>query len=291
MLDFDPTYLLIFAAAGMFVFGIGAMFEKRSPVVRSIRRGGSSGWFAINIASRFQASESETRKVRLVMLQAGYEALDAAQTLRAVRMLLLVSLPLGMLAILPIIKPDISPRDTLVSVAVAAILGFLIPTRYVQSRRARRQQAIRNGLPDVLDLLLVSTEAGLGLDTAILRVGEETANIHPIISEHLHHMSSELRAGRPREEAFRGFNDRCGVDEVEMLVNLLIQSDALGTSMAATLRAFADDMRAHRLLRAEEKGQKMSVKLSGVLAGCFIPCLLIAIMAPALAPVVARYFQ
>ena len=283
MFDFDPTYLLFFAAAGMFVFGVATVFEKRSPVVLSVRRGGSSGWFATNIASRFRASEKEARKARLLMLQAGYEALDAAQTFRATRMLLLVSLPLVMLAFLPIVKPDISPRETLLAVAVAGFVGLLAPTRYVQSRRSKRQLAIRKGLPDVLDLLLVSTEAGLGLDTAILRVGEETATIHPVLSKHLHQMSSELRAGRPRAEAFRGFGDRCGVEETDMLVNLLIQSDALGTGMAATLRAFADDMRAHRLLRAEEKGAKMGVKLSGVLVSCFLPCLMIAIMAPTIA--------
>jgi tight adherence protein C len=158
----------------------------------------------------------------------------------------------------------------------------------VRSRRTRRQQAIRDGLPDILDLLLVTTEAGLGLDTAVLRVGEETSTTHPVIAKLFLQMSSELRAGRPRADAFHGFSDRCGIQETTSMVNLLVQSDRLGTSMATALRAFAEDMRAHRLLKAEEIGQKMGVKLSCVLATCFLPALLITIGAPVIVNLVAK---
>jgi tight adherence protein C len=113
-----------------------------------------------------------------------------------------------------------------------------------------------------------------------MKVGEEMASIHPVISRCLLQISSELRAGRPRADAMRGFGDRTGIQETRTLVNLLVQSDALGTSMATTLRAYAEDMRATRLLKAEELGQKISVKLSMILASCFLPALLIAIGAP-----------
>jgi tight adherence protein C len=101
-------------------------------------------------------------------------------------------------------------------------------------------------------------------------------------------MSSELRAGRPRVDAFQGFSDRCGIQETTSMVNLLVQSDRLGTSMATALRAFAEDMRAHRLLKAEEIGQKIAVKLSGVLGSCFLPALLITIGAPVAVTIIAK---
>jgi len=274
-------YLLIFAAAATCVFGVASLFAKNTTVAVSIRRGGgsSSGFFA-TFARNFQPSESERLTNSKWLLQAGFESPDAAQTYFAVRLSLMISSPLAVLAILPLVKPDVTLRGTLTVAGFGAIIGLLVPMMYVRSRRSKRQQAVRNGLPDVLDLLLVSTEAGLGLDTAILRVGEETAKIHPVLSKYLMQVSNELRAGRPRAEAFRGFGDRCGIQETTTMVNLLVQSDALGTSMATTLRAFADDLRSHRLLRAEEIGQKISVKLTLVLVGFFIPALFTAIFAP-----------
>lgn len=275
----DPSYALIFAAAAAFVFGIASLFEKK-PVVPTVRLGGSSNWFLTTFGRRLRPSEKERLSNRLRLLQAGFEAPDAVQNYIATRMLLTVTLPLVVSAVLPFVKPDVSLADTLEYASLAAAVGLLAPAIYIRSRRARNHRAVREGLPDVLDLLLVCSEAGLGLDTAILKVGEETAAIHPVISRCLLHVSSELRAGRPRAEAFRGFGDRTGIQETISMVNLLIQSDALGTSMAATLRAFADDMRAHRLLRAEELGQKITVKLTLILASCFLPALLIAILTP-----------
>jgi tight adherence protein C len=277
---FDISYLLIFAAAATCVFGVGSLFEKKSAVLVSIRRGGSSGWFATHFARKFKPSDSERLSNSRWLLQAGFESPEASQTYFATRMLLMISLPLVALSVLPIVKPDISIPITVVVVGFVAVLGLLVPLMYVRSRRAKRQQAVREGLPDVLDLLLVSTEAGLGLDTAILRVGEETASIHPVLSKYLLQVSSEFRAGRPRAEAFRGFGDRCGIQETTTMVTLLVQSDALGTSMATTLRAFANDMRDHRLLKAEEIGQKISVKLSLLLVAFFLPALFAAIFAP-----------
>jgi tight adherence protein C len=277
---FDLSYLFIFAAAAALVFGLASLFEKLPQTV-SVRRG-STGWFGTSITSRFQSNE----KTRLELLQAGFEGIDAAQTYAATRIMLMVILPLAVLAVLPLAKPDVSTAVTILIAISAGMLGFIAPSRYISQRRTKRQQAIREGLPDVLDLLLVSTEAGLGLDTAVLRVGEETASIHPVLSRQLLQVSSELRAGRPRAVAFRALGDRCGIDETTSMVNLLVQSDTLGTSMAATLRAFADDMRAHRLLKAEEIGQKMGVKLSLILVMCFLPALMTAILSPIVSNVI-----
>jgi tight adherence protein C len=289
MFDFDPSYLLIFAAAGAFVYGAASLFEKQPPAI-SIRRGGggSAGWFS-SFAGRFGANDEGRSDSRLEMLQAGYEATDAVQTFTAIRLLCAVTLPLVTLIMLPLVKSDVSLSATLLLALMSSLIGLVAPATYLRVRRERRQRAVREGLPDVLDLLLVSTEAGLGLDMAILRVGEETIPIHPVLASHLLQVSSELRAGRPRAAAFRGLADRCGIQETTSMVNLLVQSDALGTSMATTLRAFADDMRSHRLLRAEEIGQKITVKLSLILATCFLPALMIAILSPAMINVIASF--
>jgi tight adherence protein C len=156
----------------------------------------------------------------------------------------------------------------------------MFPLYWVRHRRKVRQRQINEGLPDILDLLLVCTEAGLGLDTAIARVGEEMAKAQPVLSSLLMLVSAELLAGRPRAEAMRNLSVRANVERVNSLVNLLLQSDQLGSSMAATLRVFAADMRSHQLLDAEEAAQKVTVKLSIVLVACFMPALMIAIMAP-----------
>jgi tight adherence protein C len=273
------TYLILLAAASSLVFGLAALFEKK-PVAVTIRLGGAPSWFMTHFEGVLRPSEKERLSNRLWLLQAGFAGPDAVQNYAATRTLLMVTLPLVVGAALPFIKPDITINNTLMFSLFAAALGLLGPLMVVRSRRARNQRAIRDGLPDALDLLLVCSEAGLGLDTAILKVGEETAPIHPLISKYLLQVSSELRAGRPRAEALHGFSDRTGIQETISMVNLLVQSDALGTSMSATLRAFAEDMRTYRLLRAEELGQKITVKLTIILATCFLPALLIAILTP-----------
>ena len=287
-MNFDLSHLLLFCAVVAAVFAVASLAEKGTPnvTIASIRRG-SSGWLSFLNSPRHDDIGVKTEN-RLMLLQAGYEAPDAVQTYHATRAALALCLPAVCAAILPLVKPDVRSGVTIVSATAACLLGYLFPQLYVRGRRKNRQQAIRDGLPDILDLLLVTTEAGLGLDTAVLRVGEETATIHPIIATLFLQLSSELRAGRPRSEAFQGFADRCGIQETTSMVNLLVQADRLGTSIATALRTFAEDMRSHRLLRAEEIGQKIGVKLSGVLAACFLPALLITIGTPVIIIVVAR---
>jgi tight adherence protein C len=253
----------------------------------SIRRE-SSGWLSQFLNGPRRDDADLKTENRLMLLQAGYDAPDAVQTYHATRAALALCLPVVCAAIMPLIKPDMPTGVVVVGATIASLLGYVLPQLVVRSRRKSRQQAIRDGLPDILDLLLVTTEAGLGIDTAVLRVGEETSTIHPILGKLFLQLSAELRAGRPRNEAFLGFADSCGIQETTSMVNLLSQSDRLGTSMATALRTFAEDMRAHRLLRAEEIGQKIGVKLSGVLAACFLPALLITIGTPVIIIVVAR---
>ena len=146
---------------------------------------------------------------------------------------------------------------------------------------AVRQRAVREGFPDAIDLLIICIEAGLGLDAAVARVGTEIAAAHPLVSEHFTMLAAELRAGRAREEAWRGLSRRVGLAEVTSLVTLLVQTDRLGASAADALRAHAADLRARRLLRAEEKAQQLGVKMTFPLILMILPALMIVIATPA----------
>lgn len=289
-------YVLMVLASTFAVFGIAILLApddrarrlaggliRRNGGHLSVRRGGSfldrlvTRQFAARLAP---TDERERNSLKLWLLQAGYDSPQAVQTYYGFR----VSLALIFTPLTIILTTIFLPRSGVAAYFAltigAAVAGFMFPVFWVRHRRRSRQRQIDEGLPDILDLLLVCTEAGLGLDTAIARVGEEMSKTQPILSSLLLLVSAELLAGRPRAEAMRTLSVRANVDRVNSLVNLLLQSDLLGSSMATTLRVFAADMRAHQLLHAEEAAQKMTVKLSIVLVACFMPALMAAVMAP-----------
>jgi tight adherence protein C len=146
---------------------------------------------------------------------------------------------------------------------------------------ANRQLRLRWGLADALDLMVVSIEAGLGLNAALVRVGEELKAAHPDISEELELTNLEIRVGRERDEALRNLAERTGVDDLRSLVAMLIQADRFGTSIAKAVRVYADSLRTKRRQRAEQAAQKAAVKLLLPLALFLFPTLFIAILGPA----------
>lgn len=289
-------YVLMVLASTLAVFGIAILlvpddrarrlaggFIRRDRGNVTIRRNGSALDRLVTrpFAARFAPSdERERTSLKLWLLQAGYDSPQAVQTYYGFRVFLaIVMTPVAIVAS-TIFLPRYGVGLYFSVTIMAAVVGFMFPVYWVRHRRKMRQREINDGLPDVLDLLLVCTEAGLGLDTAIARVGEEMARARPVLSGLLMLVSAELLAGRPRAEAMRNMSVRANVDRVNSLVNLLLQSDLLGSSMATTLRVFSADMRSHQLLNAEESAQKVTVKLSIVLVCCFMPALMIAIMAP-----------
>ena len=146
--------------------------------------------------------------------------------------------------------------------SILAIAGLYLPNLYVTAKADRRREAITNGFPDCLDLVLVCVEAGLGLEAAMDRVGREMVDSHPLVAALLSTATLQLRAGARRDEALRKMGERSGVDEVRSFATLLIQSDKLGTSIADTLRIYAAEMREKRRLRAEEKAHRLPVLIS-----------------------------
>jgi tight adherence protein C len=164
---------------------------------------------------------------------------------------------------------------------IAALAGLYLPALFVRAKADRRREQLINGFPDALDLMLVCVEAGLGLEAAFNRVGQEMVHSHPLISEQLGTVVLELRAGRSREDALRRLADRAGVDEIRSFATLLIQSGKLGSSIAQTLRIYAAEMREKRRMRAEEKAHKLPVLLSIPLVGCMLPVMIGVLMIPA----------
>lgn len=167
-----------------------------------------------------------------------------------------------------------------------ALLGLYLPNLVVQARADRRRQAIVNGFPDCLDLMLVCVESGLGIEAAIERVGREIVLSHPLIAELFSMASLQTRAGSSREDAFRKMAETAGVDEIRSFTTLLIQSDKLGTSISTTLRIYAAEMREKRRMRAEEKAHRLPVLISIPLVACMLPTMIGVLMLPAAVNVV-----
>ena len=163
-----------------------------------------------------------------------------------------------------------------------AVIGYMVPG-FVVSRRIRlRKKQIQNGLPDALDLLIVSLEAGLALDQALLKCAEELELAYPALSHELKLINIETRAGKPRLEALKNFAKRTQVDDVRALVAMLVQTDRFGTSVAQALRTHAEGSRVKRRQRAEEKAAKLSVKLIFPLVFCLLPAFFVVSAGPAL---------
>jgi tight adherence protein C len=161
-------------------------------------------------------------------------------------------------------------------------LGFLLPDFWLGNRIAKRQAAIRLGLPEALDLMVICTEAGLSLDQTLLQASKELTISQPEIADELGLMLLEQRAGRPRAEALKGFADRIGIDSVRALVTTLVQATTFGTSVAKTLRVYSDSMRTQRRQQAEEQAAKTTVKLVFPLVFFIFPSLFVVALGPAM---------
>jgi tight adherence protein C len=158
------------------------------------------------------------------------------------------------------------------------IVGFLIPDFYLNSRASGRGNAILNQLPDALDLLTISVEAGLGFDAAIIKVTEKMKG--PLTDE-LKRAAAEQRVGKSRQESLRGISERVEVKELQNLISAIIQADQLGVSMSKVLRIQSEQMRTDRRQRAEEKAARAPILIMLPTVGCIFPSLFIVILAPA----------
>ena len=155
--------------------------------------------------------------------------------------------------------------------AIGATLGYLLPDLWLSRKTRARAKAIENGLPDALDLIIVCIEAGSSLDQAIVKASDELEITHPSLAQEMRMITTEIRAGKPRLEAFTNFAQRTKVPDVRSLVTMLTQTDRFGTSVSQALRIHADTSRTKRRQRAEERAAKIGVKLVFPLVLCIFP--------------------
>ena len=219
-------------------------------------------------------SQSEMGKLQTKLVRAGYRGHEAIAVFFGIR-LGVALLFFGFFATPLIIRPNLP-------LALAGCgLGYLLPSMALGRMAKRRQHRIRLGLADALDLLVVSVEAGLGLDQAIQRVGEELAFAHRNLSDELRLVNLELRAGKGRTDALRALAERTGVDDLASLVAMLVQTDRFGTSVAQSLRIHAEVLRTKRRQRAEEAAAKTGVKMVFPLVFCIFPAIWVVTIGPA----------
>lgn len=297
-------YLVAFLAALSVGLAVWAVASVPSGQARALRRrldeirGGGGSYQDLQERRRRQAkrqrletlleavgermSGEQTRRtlgLRELLRTAGYRRPNALVVFLAVRLLLLLVLGGGVVALAVIVPID--PLRKLLLIAFGGLLGWMLPLLYVNRKRKARQQQLQRALPDALDLLVVCVEAGLGLNQALLRVAQEMDRVSEIMGDELTLVSLEIRAGTPRDEALRHLAERTGLEDIRALTSMLIQTDRFGTSIADALRVHADSLRTKRRQLAEEAAAKTSVKMLFPLVFFVFPAIFIVLLGPA----------
>ncbi len=228
-----------------------------------------------HISRLFGRSEKETSRLRVRLARAGFHHPGAS----VIYTLAEFGAPLVVAGVLLLL---LHGQVAWIAAVVGALIAFAVPGFIVDRRLSARRREIENGLPDALDLLVVCIEAGSGLDQAIIKTSDELSIAYPALAEELRIVTTEIRAGKPRIEAFKNLAQRTKVDDVRALVAMLVQTDRFGTSVGQALRTHADVSRTKRRQRAEERAQKVGVKLVFPLVLCFFPAFYVVVMGPAI---------
>ena len=221
------------------------------------------------------SSKTPSSRSQLMMVRAGFRTPEVMQAINGLRLLL----PFVFMAIA--FFSGLYRWNAFLILAVAALIGYMLPEIWLVGRIRARQHRLRLAVPDGLDLLVICVEAGLGLDHALLRVSEELAITHPEFCDELQLVTAEMRLGKTRTDALRELARRTGLDDIKALVAMLVQTERFGTSIAQSLRVHSDDLRTKRRQRAEEMAAKISVKMVPVLVFFIFPALMIVVVGPA----------
>jgi len=232
--------------------------------------------------------EDDESIVRHDLIAAGYRSDNAVWIYFGLRALTVIAL-LG-LALIFRNNVTSNPILSIVFPIAAGVAGWFGPSFFLDYMVSARQQRIREGLPDTLDLIVVCVEAGLALDQAMQHVSRELMDVHPDISREVEMVNLEIRGGKRRAEALRGLADRTGEPELSKLVAVMIQTDRFGTSIADSLRTHADFMRVRRRQEAEERAAKVGVKLVFPIFFLILPAMLIVVAGPGLLQVFKYLF-
>ena len=288
--------ILVFATVALLFVGfVGSAQRGPDPVmarlneIRSMSEG--SAWWQTRRAQRrpfwerilaklagFLPNRDGQESLRDGLIEAGYRGLNAVPIFLGTKVAFAVGMPVLFAILMAALHVPVG--SLLIWSVVLAVVGFYLPTLWLWAKSNERKTEITHALPDALDLMVVCVEAGLGLNAAILKVANEMALSSPVFAGELRQVNNEMRAGVNRIDALRNLAARTGVSDVKSLVAVLVQTDRLGTSVAASLRAQSDSLRIKRRQRAEEAAHKVAVKLVFPLVLCIFPELLLVLLGP-----------
>jgi len=234
------------------------------------------------VGSHILDEESETYgNMKLRFLRAGFRSSKSPFIFWGVKVLIMALLPLCFFVTRLTILPPLNAMFTIATVIYLALIGFYLPDIWLRIHTIRRKNELFKGIPDALDLLVVCVEAGMGLNAAINRVGEEMKLSNRVVSDEFKLLNLEMRMGSSRQTALRNLALRADIEEIRTLSTLLIQTERFGTSIGTALRTCSDGCRSQRLQKAEETAAKMAVKLSFPVIFFIFPSLFIVILGPA----------
>jgi len=239
--------------------------------------------------SRFVKQDEEKHiKMQTALIQAGYHRENATKIFTGIK--LVSAMGCFMLFLLMGLQGDRTFNLVFLISLVMGFVGFVLPNVILRLKTHKRRGVIAQALPDALDLLVITVEAGLGLNAALMRVGADLEMRCPPLAQEFNWVNQDLRTGKPRNKALRSLSDRNQIEDLRILVGSLILADRLGTSIADTLRAQADSLRTRIRQKAEEQAAKAGIKLLFPLVFFVLPALIIILMGPGLIAIY-RTFQ
>ncbi|MBE0413514.1 type II secretion system F family protein [Yoonia sp.] len=231
---------------------------------------------------------AEFSAVKLKLLQAGYRSKNAVRIYHFSQFALgVLGLVLGgIYALYQMALGDVTTQNLVLMIMVPGGVGYILPKYWVTRRQGVRKEAITNGFPDSLDMMLVCVEAGQSMDQSIIRVAHELKAGFPELAEEFETVSQEIKAGKDKNTVLKDMSDRAGVQDISSFVTVLVQSQQFGTSIADALRVYASEMRDKRVMRAEEKANKLPTKMTLATMMLTVPPLMAILIGPSIYAIV-----
>ncbi len=315
--DLSPSSGLLLLAIGvgvlLFVVGIGRQLSEKSVAAERIeatrlRRalpetasslGGATPKPRGVEAAFVPDDDTERLQVAQALARAGFRGPRALWGYYLVRIVLGIALPLLFLLAIAVAGAPMAPAwlgglllgmptvKVVQWLAIFGAIGFFGPSYWLDSRIRERKRAIEDAFPNMLDLLQVGVEAGMGFDQAFTKVAQEIQRASPELAQEMLIMQGEIRAGRDRDTALYSMARRTGLDEMVSFANVVMQSARFGTPLSSALTIYSNEMRDVREMRAQEKANRLPVQMSGVMASLMLPSLIALI----LTPVILRYMN
>ena len=254
------------------------MEAETRAVLRDKRRGEKLNKYAHFLEPQ---DATELSEIRMKLMQAGYRSKEAVRYYYLAQFVFGIGLLCcGLVYYLLFMGPDATPKQMAIYVLGPGLVGYYGPKYWINKRQQERQQEIQDGFPDALDMMLVCVEAGQSMDQAIVRIAKELRPSYPHLAAEFQLVSYEMKAGKDKSSVLNDMSERCGVQDVSSFVTVLNQSATFGTSVADALRVYAAEMRDKRVMRAEEKANKLPTKMTLTTMMFTVPPLLIILVGP-----------